>query len=87
MHYQNGKEAKENDHVIFKDYDGVKAGTLNKLNALATSCNGLATFAVIGGVEGRAVTIGDCYLAADAFAAIELQMAAGAPAAPAPKFL
>ena len=71
MHFKNGTEAHESDPAIYKDYAGnVRAGVLHSITPASTTCNGMLTYPVPGGVNQLSVTIGDGYSAADAFAAI-----------------
>lgn len=87
MHFKNGREAKENDQVICSagGYGKVLAGTLHSLNAGVTSCNAQLAYAVPGAIYNACVTIGDCYHAEDALAAItpkvETATAAASPCA------
>lgn len=73
MHYKNGTEAKENDHVIVPGiWDGgqskVVAGRIHSLNPGATSCNAMLTYPVVGGVMSVSVNVGDCLSASDMIA-------------------
>ena len=75
MHYKNGREAKENDPVIYRpDYPNAKvvAGTIHSLAAdpNCTTCNGQISTAIPGGFLTTCVTVGQCYHAEDALAAI-----------------
>ena len=70
MHYKNGREAKENDHVIVPAWDATKqatiAGRLHSLNSSSVSCNGIVTYATVGGMASTSVTVGHCIHADDA---------------------
>ena len=69
MHYKNGKEANNGDLIVTKDWNGkAQVGMLYDTNASAVSCNGMIQ-RPLG--APNSVTIGDCYLADDAFAAID----------------
>ena len=71
MHYANGTPAKSGDAVIVKRYNGeVAAGTIHTLNEHAAICNGIIAIPVPGGIIQESVTVGDCYSAADAYAAM-----------------
>ena len=68
MHYQNGREVKVGDNVIFKDYNGiVYSGVVVKANAQATTCNLLVAPVLMAGISN--VTAGEAILAEDAFGA------------------
>lgn len=71
MHYKNGREAKENDPVVAKQYGKAIAGTLHSLNAAATSCNAMVATAVVGGMFQTCVSVGDCVHAEDAWEAVQ----------------
>jgi hypothetical protein len=71
MHYKNGREAKENDPVVVKSYNGFIAGKISRLNAGSNNCNGVVTFPVLGNSEGLCVTVSECYHAEDAYNAME----------------
>ena len=73
MHYKNGTEAKDGDHVVMKkDWDGkIIAGVLHSTIPANESCNGQVAFPVVGGVGTECATVGNIYSAADALSAIE----------------
>jgi hypothetical protein len=81
MHYKNGREAKNNDPVVYPN--GI-VGTLHDINPNCTSCNGQVATVVPGGVTQHFVNLGDGYHAQDALDAVEATTAtakANAPAA------
>jgi hypothetical protein len=90
MHYKNGKEAHEGDPVIGESYKGsgaIIAGKIHNLQAGQKTCNCTVAVPVFGGIEQMTCrNVSDHYLAADAFAAIEAQLAVNQKAET-PKFL
>lgn len=70
MHYKNGREAKVLDPVIVKEYGGYRAGVIHSLNPGTTSCNAQVAWPGITGIQNTCITVGDCYHAEDAFAAL-----------------
>ncbi len=75
MHFKNGRLAAEGDPVISHQYNRVVAGTLHSLSEGSTTCNAILARPVPGGIDQRSVTVGDCYHAEDAFAAVEAKLA------------
>jgi len=71
MHYKNGREAKDGDAVVYKDYDRVVVGTLHTLHPTAKSCNGTLTRVTFGGTHDQAVNVQDAFHAEDALQAAE----------------
>lgn len=72
MHYKNGREAREGDPIIFKDYNGkVKSGSLHSTTVGTDTCNGQAAYAIMGGMSNACITLKECYHAEDAFLAVE----------------
>ena len=88
MHYKNGREAHEGEPVIAQSYGKTYAGNIHSIVAGVSSCNAQIAYPVFGGMSHTCVTVGDCYHAEDAFAAIAGQEAAkwpnGSPVAIAP---
>ena len=76
MHYKNGKEAQDGDPVICQGYTGqLTVGKIHTLVPGSTACNCTVAEPVMGGVTQLTCrTVGEMYHAADAFAAIEIQM-------------
>lgn len=85
MHFKNGREAKDGDQAVWKNqYTGqIETGRLTDLNAKATSCN--VALARPLGAPIQCITVGECYHADDAFAAIEANQPAPAVAEAAPE--
>jgi len=73
MHYKNGREAKDGDHIIEKHYNQVLAGVLHSTITGSESCNGQISFPIPGGFLSWPVTVGECFHAEDAFACIEAE--------------
>ncbi len=75
MHYANGREAKENDPVVFPNPNspGMPAlvGKIYGLNPNSETCNGLVSFTKMGGTDSQYVNVKDGYHADDALAAIQ----------------
>ncbi len=84
MHYKNNREAHEGDPAITVSYGTAIAGKLHSLMAGNTSCNAQIAYPTMGGIGNTCVTIGECYHAADAFAAIEATIAVPSAAATPP---
>jgi hypothetical protein len=76
MHYRNGKEAHEGDPVITRNYNNkIVNGTIHNLRE-GLSCNCDVSVLIPGGViQLTCQDVGQMFHAADALAAIELQMA------------
>jgi hypothetical protein len=69
MHYKNGREAKEGDSVVGKNWCGTAVcGTLSDLNKSTDSCNGQLNRALGPQLY---VTVGELYHVEDALAAVE----------------
>lgn len=77
MHYLNGTEAREGDHVITRDFRGnIRTGVISNLNPGADTCNCDVSIIHPGGVSvNTCQTVGSMCLAADALAALEAQTA------------
>lgn len=72
MHFKNGTPAHCGDGAISRKGDGnIIAGTIHSLNGKAETCNAVLAVPIAGGHEQIAVTLGDCYSAADAWAVME----------------
>ena len=73
MHYKNGREAKEGDHVITKSYNGtIVTGVLFNTNPGAETCNGSVSVIKPGGsYDLTCQTVGNMYHAEDGFKALE----------------
>jgi len=77
MHFKNGTPAKTGDSIITKRWNGqIIAGTIHALNAGASTCNATLATPIVGGVQQESVTLGECYSAEDAFAAMEAKQPA-----------
>jgi hypothetical protein len=70
MHYSNGREARNGDFVIAKNYGHVVAGVIHSLNPACETCNGTVCWPVMGGVNSTSVNVKDCVHAEDALAAV-----------------
>lgn len=67
MHYKNGREAREGDPVVGKDYAGkVRVGVIHTLQPGTLSCNAQMSYVLPGIVGTTCVTIGELYHAEDA---------------------
>jgi hypothetical protein len=78
MHYKNGAPVKEFDRVIFRGGypETIRTGTIFNLNEGADACNGTVATVTPGGTHDLCVTVGQCYSAEEAYAAMDVQTAA-----------
>lgn len=74
MHYKNGREAKENDSVIFKDYaQKIRTGKITSLTPGQESCNCNVVEVILGGTYVfTCLTVGQMVHVEDAWAAISM---------------
>lgn len=74
MHYLNGREARDGDHVVYRDSHDTQGrtitGVLYDTQLGAHTCNARLSIFIPGGQTTRCVTIAECLLAGDAFDAV-----------------
>jgi hypothetical protein len=73
MHYKNGREAKNGDHVITKGYGGqVVSGVIFNLIATTSACNCNVAVVKPGGTyDLTCQDVGEMFYAEDGFNALE----------------
>ncbi len=89
MHYKDGREAKEGDHVIAMVYRGGQqpkptAGVIHSLQPAASSCNAMFAYPLPGSIGSTCVTVGECVHVEDAMEKVDLFLNPPEPAAVAP---
>lgn len=80
-HYKNSRLAQNGDPVISKQYNTLYAGILHSINPGCTTCNAQIAYPVMGGMSNCCLTVGDCFHAEDAFAAVQALIPIPAPVA------
>ena len=77
MHFKNGREAKQGDHVVTRSYAGnIVGGVIFDLNPQATMCNVTVSVLKPGGTyELTCQDVSQMYHAEDAFGAQEALLA------------